>query len=263
MELSIVSYNLRCVFTKGDGVNSFIHRAGMLLNKIEAEQPEIICFQECMKPHGDFLRKHLGGYQFIYNQRNADYSGEGLAFAIKLGVMELYGLDVFWLSPTPRVPGSRFPIQSECPRICQCIMLRDLRDGKLFRVYNTHLDHVSDEARILGIKEILDYASVRQEEYELPLFLLGDFNALPGSETVRYCDEFKELPIVDLTRNTGGTWHDFGRLFTDDGDKSQKIDYIYADTETAKKPFSAELWKDEFNGIYLSDHYPVVLKTEL
>lgn len=264
MGLKIVSYNLRCIWSKGDGVNCFLHRAGMVLDKINAEKPDVICFQECVPQHGDFLRKYLLDYTFIFNQRNADYSGEGLAFAIKKDVIELYGLDVFWLSDTPRVAGSRFEIQSKCPRICQCIMLRDLRSGKLFRVYNVHLDHVSDQARILGIKQLLDYASERQQEMEMPLFILGDFNALPDSETVRYCDGFEALPIVDLTRETGGTWHNFGKPAQNpDRILPEKIDYIYVDEATALKPNTVELWTDEYNGIYLSDHYPVALNIEL
>ncbi len=210
------------------------------------------------------MRKYLNGYTFICNQRNADYSGEGLAFAIKTGIIELYGLDVFWLSSTPRVPGSRFDIQSKCPRICQCIMLRDIRSGKLFRIYNVHLDHVGDSARILGIKQLLDYAAERQKETELPLFILGDFNALPDSETIKYCDGFEALPIVDLTSDTGGTWHNFGKPAQNaERILPEKIDYIYTDRETAGKPYTVELWAEEFNGIYLSDHYPVSLKIEL
>lgn len=261
--ISIVSFNLRCVYNGDiDGVNSFVHRSGMILDKISKEMPDVICFQECMVPHGDFLRSHLNGYTFVFNQRNADYSGEGLAFAFKTGALELYGLDTFWLSETPRVAGSRFARQSECPRICQCIMLRDLRNGKIFRVYNTHLDHISDEARILGIRQILDYAHEKQQEQELPMFLLGDFNALPDSETIDYCDNFEKLPIYDLTRNSGGTWHDFGRLLGEE-DKSMKIDYIYVDEATSHKTNNFELWRENFNGIYLSDHYPVCLKIEL
>ena len=264
MNLKIVSYNLRSVWNKGDGVNCFIHRAGMILDKIGQEQPDVICFQECIPTHADFLRKYLNGYTFICNQRNADYSGEGLALAIKTGVIELYGLDVFWLSDTPRVPGSRFEIQSKCPRICQCIMLRDIRSGKLFRIYNVHLDHVSDSARILGIRQLLDYAEERQKEAELPLFILGDFNAKPDSETIKYCDGFEALPIVDLTRDTGGTYHGYGNSPKEPERKlPEKIDYIYTDRETAGKPHIVELWTDELNGIYLSDHYPVALSIEL
>lgn len=262
-EISIVSYNLRCIWDKYDGINSFINRAGTVLEKIDKTKPDIICFQECIRKQCDFFRKYLSDYTIIYNQRKADYSGEGLAVALKKDVIELYGLDVFWLSDTPRVPGSRFEIQSECPRICQSLTVYDRRQSKMLKVYNVHLDHVSDEARLLGIKQLLNYA-VNREETSMPLFILGDFNALPGSKTIEYCDNFDALPIVDLTRETGGTFHAFGNVENDPAYATPiKIDYIYADKETAQKPHSVELWKDENNGIYLSDHYPVSLKIEL
>ena len=59
MKLKIASYNLRCIWTKGDGVNCFLHRAGMVLDKINAEKPDVICFQECIDKKGDFLGKDL------------------------------------------------------------------------------------------------------------------------------------------------------------------------------------------------------------
>lgn len=265
MGLYLVTYNLRCTFKKGDGENCFIHRAGMILDKINTEKPDVICFQECIPGNAEFLRKYLTDYNFIFNQRDDGFNGEGLAFAIKKDVIELYGLEMFWLSETPDVPGSRFEGQSNCPRIAQLITLRDVRTGKMFRVCNTHLDHIGEFAKVEGIKLILKTATERNGQRPMPFILVGDFNATPDSETIKYCNEFKDLSIVDTTVSLGGSWHNFGKPspFPERVKEGVKIDYIFVDKDLAKSQFTSGFWDDELNGIYLSDHYPVFLKIEL
>ena len=243
----LVSYNLRCTWDN-DGINSFVHRAGQLLDKLDAEQPEVVCFQEATERIVPFLKRHLPDYELHFRGRNRELDGEGLCTALRKDFTELLDTETFWLSPTPYLPGSRFEQQSEFPRVCQSLTLR-LQNGKPFRVYNTHLDHINDEARILGIRQVMNKVLEDRERSELPVFVLGDFNALPGSETVNFCDTFGEFPLKDLTRETGGTFHDFGRQ-----DPPEKIDYIYTDEATARKQHSVVLWKDQHAGIYLSDH---------
>ena len=41
--MKIVTFNLRSRY-KGDGINSFVHRAVLLCDKIEEERPDIIAF---------------------------------------------------------------------------------------------------------------------------------------------------------------------------------------------------------------------------
>ena len=257
--LKIVSYNLRGAWV-GDGINCFIHRVGGILEKIREEKPDVICFQEGVEKNIDFLRKGLKpDYDIIFNQRNADFGGEGLAVAVRTETVTLLGVDFFWLSETPYEPGSRYAIQSDCPRICQCLLFKANADKKLFRVYNNHLDHISDSARILGIKQVMERVAQDSKQYGgAPVFILGDLNAEPGSETIEYCDNYEPFPVIDLTKDIGGTFHGFGTR-----DPLSKIDFIYTDVKTAEKPHTVTKWTDEREGIYLSDHYPVALEIKL
>lgn len=265
MELLLVSYNLRYVWDNGDGVNCFLHRSGMVLEKLRTEKPDVVCFQEAMPTHIRFLRQYLPEYDFVFNQRTADFSGEGLAFAVKRDIIEIYGYSMFWLSDTPDVPGSRFEKQGACPRIVQNITLRDLRTGKFFRIHNTHLDDIFEEARIKGIRNVLDHAAECQKRWSLPVFVLGDFNSCPNDEVIRVCKAYEKLPLKDVTAQIAATWHNFGKLLSDDGQDTceNKIDYIFADQATAQKIHISGIWEDCCNGIYLSDHYPVFLKIKL
>lgn len=258
-EIKIVSFNVRLSIAD-DGINSFLHRSGAMLQKIKAELPEIIGFQEVYPDCADFFTDNLPEYHFIYNRRNNDLTGEGLLMAVKKSLFYVLAADYFWMSETPRVPASRFEDQSDCPRLTQCVTIQDKATAKVFRVYNTHLDHIGDEARIEGIKCLLEYAKLQDKIMPAPLFLMGDFNAFPDSETIAFCNNCKDIPLTDLTADIPVSFHKFGTRLPDNG---VKIDYIYADKGTAKNKVSATVWDDEAHGIYLSDHYPVVVTIKI
>lgn len=132
--LYIVTFNLRGSWA-GDGINAFRHRAGGILDKIDQETPDVMAFQE-VSPHiREFLELHLPAYTFIGHGRNADFGGEALAIAVRKSTITLLSCSVFWLSPTPKVPGSRFADQSDCPRIAVSSLLADKQTGLKFDHY--------------------------------------------------------------------------------------------------------------------------------
>lgn len=257
MGLKVVTFNLRCQYDRVDGVNSFIHRAGMILDKIEDEKPDVICFQEVVDGMRQFFKLHLNDYTVIGHGRNADFAGEGVSIAFRNDTMELFEAQQFWLSPTPYVPASRFEnCQSECPRTCVAVTLKYAHEDIPIRFYAVHLDYIGEKVRALGIRQILDKAAELEKLSKCHNVILGDFNAEPGEEAIRLCDEFADYPIADVTKDTGITFHNFGRG-TDDGRDGTKIDYIYIGKELSDSVSDVCLWKDKNNGIYLSDHYPV------
>ena len=167
---------------------------------------------------------------------------------------ELIGYESFWMSPTPYVAGSRYEKQSICPRICVVTQFLHKASRKLFRVFNLHLDHESDEARILGMGCVFERVEELNSKLNLPYIILGDFNAQPGSTTIEMCDNHENL--VRITGELGNTFHNFGK----DG---VTIDYIYMTKDLADNVVAVEKWTDEINGIYLSDHYPISAEFEL
>ena len=253
--MKLVTFNVRCSWS-GDGINSFPHRAGGIVSRICADRPDMICFQECTDKIFGLLQAALPDYVMVFNQRNADRRGEGLATALRRDSVSLLGLDSFWLSPTPNLPGSRYEEQSSCPRICQCVTAR--YGDSLFRVYNIHLDHRSDSARRLGMEATLRRVKEDLDRDPLPFFILGDFNALPGSAPIALCEDNPCAKLTELTAELDHTFHDYGRLGA-----PYKIDYIFADPDTAAKVASVTHWLDESDGIYLSDHYPIAADVEL
>ena len=248
--MKITTFNLR-VATHYDGMNYFFHRVGTILRKIEAELPDVIGFQECAPDMFDFLSAHLNGYQLVGCGRGEQYDGEHNPVAFRTDKYELIGLSTEWLSPTPQIPGSRYPEQSDCPRIVTCLTLLDRTTAKPFYVWNTHLDHISDLARVLGARQVCRLLKDQLEKRDLPVALLGDFNAEPDSEPLKVFLEESGLGLIDRTAGIPCTFHAFGQR------DWQHIDYIL--TRGFDMEGAPELWTDEDSGLYLSDHYPITV----
>ena len=256
--VKIVTYNLRCVWLcSKEGVNSFAFRAGLVYDKIRREKPDVIAFQEVVPTHLDILQKLLPEYEFYGHYRNADYTGEGLYTAIRKDSFQLISYESFWISPTPFVSGSRFADQSDCPRICIVTTVRHRESGKMLRLYNIHLDHISDVARIEGIQCVLaQMKRINETTFVAPTLILGDYNAKPESETIRFCKEHTEPVIKDMTAHIENTCHDYGKTV-------QKIDYIFVTEDIVNAVTGSDIWDTCFSGIYLSDHYPVYADIDL
>jgi len=222
----------------------------MIYDKIRDERPDIIAFQEIKPKHEDFLCRILGDiYDIQTFYRSENHDGEGLMLALLRESFTFSGVEYFWLSPTPQVPGSRFPIQSNCPRIAVITLCRELKSGRIIRVCNTHLDHKSDEARLLGINQLLSRIDELQRAFPLETVILGDMNAFPDSLPIKACLD-SSLGLSDLTVGLDVTYHGFG-------EKASKIDYVFATEGLAAAAGAPRIWDEVHEGIYLSDHYPV------
>lgn len=247
--MKIVTYNLRVDLT-GDGVNSFTNRKGHVIDKIETEMPDVIGFQEVTPSMLAYLSRKLTDYTIIGCGRAHDYLGEHNPVAFNKNKYELIHLDMTWLSDTPYVPGSRFEIQSRWPRIITHTILRPIGEGEPFHMYNTHLDHVSSEARQKGAARLIEKIEEDQRTHPFPLLITGDFNALPESGEIKMLSE----RFINLTSGVGVTFHDFGC-----GALGQ-IDYIFTEGFCAvSEPVK---WTEEWNRVFLSDHYPVQIDVE-
>ena len=80
-------------------------------------------------------------------------------------------------------------------------------------------------------------------------------NAEPSEKCIDEAKRFDCPQISDLTSDILSSFHGFGRL-----DRQAKIDYIFSD---AKQIGESVAWTDSENGIYLSDHYPLLAKIEI
>ncbi len=250
--MKLVTFNLRCDHQQ-DGENCFVFRQPLILRTIGREKPDVICFQEVLPHMAAWIKRSLPAYYAVGCGRGKTLDGEQMTVAFRKDGYQLLEMRTFWLSGTPTVPGSRYPGQSSCPRTCTDAVLLEEDSGKVFRVLNTHLDHVGKEARARGLAQILRHAAQTDLFPDIPMILAGDLNAEPDSEELSL---LKTHPgLTDVTRSVGITYHGYGR-----NAPSSQIDYIVLGG--AVTCTRVEKWTDEENGVFLSDHYPVCAHLE-
>lgn len=90
-----------------------------------------------------------------------------------------------WLSDTPYIKSKSW--NSKNPRVCSIYHLWDLDEQRLLVLVNTHLDHVSEEARVNSTKMIL--GEISELDSEMPIVIVGDFN----------CDTYAPFDRVKYT----------------------------------------------------------------
>lgn len=249
-KIKICSFNLRCD-TADDGINQFSKgRCNRVLELIENEAPDIIGFQEMTSSMFDFMRDALREYMVFGCGRDKDYGGESTAVAVKKQGFRVISYDTFWLSYTPNVPGSTFGAdQSHCPRTATALLIHKDGCAENFRVVNTHLDHVGERAKSLGIAAVIHYISKFPEKF----VLTGDFNSIPESSVIATVNGVMHegRKVKNLTEYVGGTYHDYGQL-----QKPEKIDYIFSDADYISEGSKLVAYPP-VDGVYVSDHHPV------
>ena len=249
--MKYVTFNIRYDCGE-DGINNFEHRKPLILKAIEDEQPDVIGFQEVLPHVVAWLKRALADYTVVGCGRSPELDGEQVSVAFRRDRFNLVELRTFWLSETPFVPGSRYANQSDCPRVAAEALLCELATGRVFRVLNTHLDHIGSAARRLGLEQLLRHIDAARLFPDAPVILAGDFNAPPDSEEMRV---FAEFPgYANATEGIGTTYHGYMN------DTPECIDYIWLRGGMACR--SARKWTRVENGVFLSDHYPICAELE-
>jgi endonuclease/exonuclease/phosphatase family metal-dependent hydrolase len=268
-----MSFNVRGASHRRDGVNLWEHRAGMNIATIRRYGPDVIGFQECQNANLEVYEKELPGYTRLKGPVYGTGQVEEYA-AIFFDPERFEDLDSggFWLSDTPEEYSASWG--NEVIRSANWAVLRCRENGASFLHVNTHLDHVSEPARVEGNNLILRQTEkTRKNRGDLPTVVTGDFNCRPGTRPYRV---FIDDGFVDTFLAAGNedgddayTFHAFkGARFTpDDTDKpAGRIDWILVRDEAGQvKIRSHQILRDgdEEAGKYPSDHYPVLAELEL
>jgi endonuclease/exonuclease/phosphatase family metal-dependent hydrolase len=248
-EIKVMSYTIRCHAPDDMGEKNWFNRAHLVADTIEKAQPGIIGFQEVNSWQYDYLCETMPAYDSIITYRdNIPLYSEGCPVFYRTDLYSLLDKGSFWLSETPEEMSKDWG--AACYRICSYAKLKDNATGKEFIVFNAHLDHVSDEARINGINVVLDKI---KEFGGVPAVLPRDFNAEETSDTykstVEYFDDTKymtENTMKSCTYQSWGTQLD-----------RECIDYIMV-SKSDFKVHSYKVITDTYDGVYTSDHFPII-----
>ncbi len=251
--ISLMSCNLRCLTPLDLGKKSWFYRSSLLVDDIASAAPGIIGFQEATKWQYEYMVDCLEGYDSVISYRDRSPLSEGCPIFYKSELYELVDKGSFWLSETPEVMSRDWG--SACYRICSYVILTDKLSGSEFVVFNTHLDHVSDEARINGVNVVLDKIA---EFGGLPALIMGDFNAEEGSKTYEavtenFLDAVYELPEAELDP----TYQNWGAEGA-----GRRIDYFMI-SRTGFEVLDYEVLDPVHDGVYSSDHCQIALELKL
>ncbi len=251
--MTIMSTNVRYISPTDFFDRSWFYRADLIADDIESVMPDIIGFQEVTFVHYNYLKKYMVGYDSEMAYRDEFVLSEGCPIFWRTDRFEKIDSGSFWLSETPEVMSKDWG--SEHYRICVYVILRDINTGKEFAVFNTHLDHTSDQARINGIGVVLD--KIKQFG-DLPAYLMGDLNATEDSETIistqdSFDDSNKISPITEDTP----TFHGWG-----EAEDPRRIDYIMISKGDAEV-YEYHVVNNLHGDAYSSDHASIYIKTKL
>jgi endonuclease/exonuclease/phosphatase family metal-dependent hydrolase len=252
--MRVMTFNLRFA-NPADGPDAWEFRKEMVVRLITRRAPDLLGTQEGTVPQLDYLTEHLSGYLPLTAHRQVDATCQYPTIFCRRGRFQVLESGEFWLSETPRVHRSK-SWGSAFPRMVNYGLLREEGREQDFYFLNTHLDHISADARLQGARMIREYFIPRGK----PLILAGDFNEPP------------ESPVYQELVSPGGPIHDSWRgihpradeastqVHFDGRPRGSRIDWILI-----TPPFqvlTAAIVTDHEDGRYPSDHFPYEVEVE-
>ena len=254
--IDLMSFNVRFDFAK-DGANAWAFRRGIVNKLLVKHRPDVVGVQEALRHQLDDMTAS-GRYVALGEGREGGTKGEYSPILYRPDRLKPLQTGTFWLSPTPSVAGST-GFGNRVPRIATWARFQDLRTGKRFYIYNTHLDHESESAQEQGAAQIAAHMAGRARGDE-PAFLTGDLNVEEGTPVVRrlgaeMVDTFRQLR--PRTRRAG-TFNEWGRDRT-----GKKIDYIFASANQGIELVKTSIVRKTYRGKFPSDHFPIKLRVRL
>lgn len=245
---TVVSYNIRCKTFMDMGEKHWFYRADLVVDNLRDMQPDLIGFQEVTSEQYQYLNENLKKYAGVIEYRDNSLWSEGCPIFYNTNRYDFIMSNTFWLSETPEEMSKDWG--SSNYRICTCVILYDKFSEREIAVFNTHLDHKSEEARENGIKVILEKIS---ELEDVPIILLGDFNANELSSTYQLASEIlKDTKYLALETEKNISYNAWG-----EEKNSSLIDYIFITNDSF---LVDRYYVKDVGQIYPSDHFPICVK---
>ena len=263
IDVNVMSFNIRNG-RANDGDNSWKHRKEFVADVIRDANLDVVGLQEAFRFQLDDQRKQLPGFGEVGEGRDGGKKGEYSAILYRDSRFTALESGTFWLSDTPEVKSRHWG--NRYLRICTWVRLKEKSTNQCFYVYNTHLDHQSQNARLKSAQLIAQRINARS--HKNPFLLTGDFNADENNPVILYIkdreptlphspmalvDTFRKLHPDAISAGTGGGFE--GRA---DG---KKIDYVFVEPNV--EVLSARIIRIEREGRYPSDHSPVSARVRL
>ncbi len=255
--LKIMTYNIR-LNVASDGENAWPNRKDYFMSQVQFYNPDIFGVQEATPSQVIDIASGMPKYSKFGIGREEGGTGEACTIYYKKDRFKLQDSNTFWLSETPNVVSRGW--DAACNRVCTYGLFTDLKTKKTFYVFNLHLDHMGEVARVKGVQVVLDkIKAINTKKY--PVFLMGDFNSEPNTPQIT---EIKK--VMDDTRDVSKE-KPFGPSGTFNNFKHNEpvtllIDYIFISKNSGLTVQKHAVLSDSKDLKYPSDHLPVLIEVD-
>lgn len=269
-----MTFNLRFADHDSSVPHSWSRRRPAVAALLRQESPHLIGTQEGLYRQLREIHEDIGRsgrtYDWIGTGREGGSRGEFMALFYDTGRLEPVEYEDFWICENPHVVGERWP-GAGSPRMVTWVRFRDRATGGEFYALNTHLDNVSEQARLGGARLLVRQMHRPGEplapfDTSLPCVVTGDFNVPADRErSAVYETLLTEGELSDTwtaapperRSEEYRTWHDYKGPVR----PGVRIDWIL--TSPGVRTTSAKINTFALDGQYPSDHFPVQATLEL
>jgi len=252
--LSVMSFNIRGDRRSDTGNRSWDVRKNLISSVINRYFPDILCLQEIQKTDISALYRYTSFIGYPYdNSKPFSYPGIFISCESMLSIMDKGS---FWLNETPslRKPGwGSDHIRSAC---WLTLDISDIMPEYKIIIINTHFNYQHTRSQIESAKLLCTAVKILGGCHSLPI-IVGDFNAPEGSDVYKIFEDAGYIDVfANIEQNISFTYHAFQGLDAEKCYRNVRVDRIYVDHRfTIKK---AQVITDHKNGIYPSDHFPII-----
>lgn len=265
--LRILTWNVEWFSEHKKKYKAFRHYRQKMMEFIEEQNADIMCFQEFVEPGKGFNYsnvKELIALKYPYHYRAVDYGQKGGRYEVGVAIFSRYPI-----VDTQRI---RYPGPPSLRAAESLISADILVNNQRIRVYTTHLQSVmfrkndyqnlriiksADDSLVTASRSIIrklrmgyyqrgnqaDLVRAQLDSCTVPEIIAGDFNDIPNSYTYFTIKGNRQDAFVQKGKGTGRSFSFISPTL--------RIDYILAD-----KKFKVL----QYNRFKLpwSDHYPLV-----
>ncbi|MGB5358846.1 MAG: endonuclease/exonuclease/phosphatase family protein [Eudoraea sp.] len=257
-DITVLSYNIR-LDVASDSLNGWDNRKDFLIGQLNFHEPEVFGIQEGLLHQLEEIKKGMPGYNYIGKGREDGLkNGEFSAIFYNPEKLELMEENTFWLSETPEIPSKGW--DAAIKRVCTYGLFKTKREGQNFWVFNTHFDHIGEEARKESVFQIIERIQELNTK-NFPVILTGDLNLEPDHPSILLLSSAMQdthLLAGDKGFGPEGTFNGFN--FSEP--ITRRIDYIFL-SKTGFQLLKYAILSDSEDLRYPSDHFPVLAKLSI
>lgn len=259
-DLTVMTFNVR-YNSPDDGINIWENRKEWLTKSIRFFEADLVGAQEVTYRQLQDMEALLPKYQHVGIGREGSNKGEFTPIFYKRDRFELLEHNTFWLSETPEKVSSK-GWDAALPRIVTWAKFKDKEGDKVFYFFNTHFDHMGQQARKKSAELIAK--EIKRIAGENTVVLTGDFNTPPDSEpyTVLADHALKDTASMLDAEKKYGTEYTTNGWDIEAGDERKRIDYVFYKGKQIT-PIKYHVLDGQRGKRFISDHFPIIVDFKL